>query len=73
MSEQQRATIVVKVGGREVARQQVRVSDGDTVELEVPVRAVTDSVSAELARQVRDTAQFRVTSVEEKKKKRETS
>lgn len=60
-----RATVVVKVGGKEVARQQVRVSDGDTLELEVPVRDVADRVGADVVTAVTSSAraQFRATGV----------
>ncbi len=64
-----RATVVVKVGGREVARRQVRVQDGMTLELDVPLSAVTGRCGDDIAATARlPRAQFRATTGEEKKK-----
>lgn len=55
-----RATIVVKVGGKEVARRQVRVEDGATVVLELQPGDVADAVG-QAVRAMRTRAQFRAT------------
>lgn len=55
-----RATVVVQVDGKEVARRQVRVEDGGTVVVDVPLADVaTPAVIEKFAGKVR--AQFRAT------------
>lgn len=58
MNPVNRATVVIKVDGQEVARRQVRVEDGTTVEIEVPGRDVAEVVRKQI---VKGAAQFRAT------------
>lgn len=58
-----RATVVVTVGGREVSRRQVRVSDGDTLTLDLQARDVADAVGDEMLRRITENGgvKFRAT------------